>query len=619
MNKQTRRQYGDDHARQPIGTGKKILFTTIFGLFFIGILVLIEVGLRVAGYGYDTRPFIVPPFKDDIYITNTNWFKKYYPRKPLTPADPVPDIMAANTFSVDKADTTLRGFVVGGSTAQGYPYLRNQCFSKITELALAAGGKYEKVEILNLGLSAITSYCVRDMAVKLLPYQPDFLVIYAGHNEYYGTISTTTGGGFFSKNLYLALNEFRLFQLLFNLQNVFNPPAEYDTLMEEQLNQRRRPLNPGMDREIADNFVKNIDAIVKTFQRRNIPVIIVEPVCNLYDMPPFAGDKDGQFKDFINKYADVIKRNDPKALDSFYRTRLTQPQYDINANVRYLDALARKTLTGEVDLEDFKAAKELDAMPFRAKETLCRKLSDYCHDRSQENPHLFFIPLAERLARQNGAAAFGNDFFIDHLHFAQKGQQFLSRVLAERIAGLFHFNATEKRKVAGFYQKQALVEQTIHYLPAYRTDVYRKLRSLTGNPPYNRMLIPYQRKDVDGLTETTVNATLIDLIDRAESQKLDLAVQVAAAYVNRRGFAQGKAYLDAYLWNYPGNYRPYLILARFYKTVTRDVDKAFAAYQTAYLLSSKMKSIHDEIAAFLNEHDRADLLSEIDRYGRPIE
>ena len=466
--------------KETIGIGKKLLFSTVMGVICLLIVVLIEMALRVAGCGIDTRPFITPCCLNDSYITNTNLFRKYYPRKPLTRPDKIPDMMAANKFSREKRKTTLRGFVIGGSTAQGFPYQRNQSFSKIAESALSVSGKYETVEVLNLGLSAITSYCVKDMAAKLLRYQPDFLVIYTGHNEYYGTISNTTGGGYFSKNLYLALNESRLFQLLFNLQNILNPPTEYATLMEEQFNQKRIPLKNGIDGQVAADFIRNIDDIVKSYQQRKIPVIIIEPVSNLYDMPPFSGERDAELKDFIQAYAAVINGNDDcRELEAFYKNRMQEKKYDQNANVRYLDAVARKMLTGKTNFVDFNAAKELDTLPFRARDVLISRLRDYCFQNAKDYPDLLFIPLGEIMARNYGAEAFGDVFFIDHLHFTQKGQRLLSRILTEQIAEIFHFSKAEKEKMTDFYQEEIVLDQVIHYLPGCRTDVYRKIRSLT--------------------------------------------------------------------------------------------------------------------------------------------
>lgn len=618
MPKKIASECGAGNSSETVSAGKKALFIATFAMLCVAIIVLVEIGLRVAGYGIDTRAFIKPPDKSDVYITNANLFKKYYPRRALTKPYPIGEMLNGNIFPVKKKEDTLRGFVVGGSTAQGYPYERNQSFSKITELALAAGDKYDNVELINFGLSAITSYCVRDIASKLFRYQPDFLVIYAGHNEYYGTISTTTGGCHAAKNLYLALNEFRIFQFLFNLQNIFDPPEAYGSLMEEQLGQHRRPMAPETDEEVATNFIKNIDAIVKSCQKRNIPVIIMEPVCNLIDMPPFSGEKDDEFKDYILSYAAAINNN-RQVLETFYQDRLTRKSNDCNANIRYLDALARQKLTGKTDLNDFIAAKELDTLPFRAKEIIPEKLRAYCHNHSAANPNLFFIPLGQIFTQTGDKTAFNSHFFVDHLHFTQAGQRLVSQALAEQIADIFKFNEDEKGRVVKFYKNDGRIDKAIHYLPACRTVVFQRIDALSKKPPYNKMLIPYQHNNVDGLTEADVSPQLVKLITKAESAKMAPSVIIASFLINHGKIAEGKKYLDLYLWNYPDNYRPYLILARFQKTFNKDIVDTFATYKMAYLLSGKMKMIYSELDAFLASHGRKDLFEEIKKYGAPVE
>jgi lysophospholipase L1-like esterase len=602
--------------KQPISKKEKIFFNLIFISLILLTLVLIELGLRIAGYGIDTHAFIKPRYKNDIYVMNQNIIYKYFPRKVVTKSDTLRDMMIANQFSVRKPPNTLRGFVVGESTAQGFPYESNQSFSKITELALGACGKYKKVELLNLGISAITSYCIKDIALKLLPYQPDFLVIYAGHNEYYGTLSATTGGNYFTKNLYLTLKESRLFQLLFNLQNSLNPAPENTTLMEEQFNQQILPPNPKLDQEVAADFIKNIDGIVKAYNYRSIPVIVIEPVSNLYDMPPFAGEKDSEFKEFIESYTTLIKKNNRQELADFYQARLRQKQYDQNANIRYLDAVSQTVLTGKPDLNGFKSAKDLDTVPFRAKETLVESLQKFCASHSLNNPNLSFIPLSKIMTDMNDNEIFGNKIFIDQLHFTQAGQRMLSRILADRIAEIFQFNDFEKNKIARFYTEDAKIEKSLLYLTANRIDVYLKVRLLLENAPFNKMLLPYQRKDIDGITEANLDPELVKLIFESRDKEIILP-NVANYYLKQDKILEGKMYLDSYLWIFPACYRPYLIQARFGKTFTGDLNGTFANYKTAYLLSDKMKMIYDEIAQYLADMGRDDLFQAIKKYGRP--
>jgi len=44
------------------------------------------------------------------------------------------------------------------------------------------------IEIINLCLTAVNSYTISDFAKQVSKYEPDAVLIYAGHNEYYGAL-----------------------------------------------------------------------------------------------------------------------------------------------------------------------------------------------------------------------------------------------------------------------------------------------------------------------------------------------------------------------------------------------------------------------------------------------
>ncbi|MBN2029096.1 hypothetical protein JW824_02530 [bacterium] len=224
------------------------------------VLVLFELLLRLLHYGIDTRVFIQPEYIPDVYVDNPSFVDKYYSGDRFEQAE----AYVKNVFQVSKPKNVLRGIIVGGSTAEGYPFRSNQSFGKIAEVALNATQSDIRFEIINLGFTAMTSYYVKDAATKALDYEPDFMIIYAGHNEYYGTISQSTGGNHFIKNLYISLKEFKIFQLLYNLFNRNQDiNDEFITLMANQFNNTRFIKNDDIDGQLADHFIKNIHGVVR--------------------------------------------------------------------------------------------------------------------------------------------------------------------------------------------------------------------------------------------------------------------------------------------------------------------------------------------------------------------
>jgi hypothetical protein len=597
---------------------KKYYFTIAFSVMILLVLILVEVAMRVAGYGIDTRIFIKPKYKPDIYVGNINFELKYcsYPveNKIFT------DMLIKNVFPVVKSKGTLRGFVIGGSSAQGFPYKSNHSFSKITELALKTSNKYRNVELLNLGISAMSSYYEKDAALKLLSFQPDFLVIYSGHNEYYGRISASTGGNYFSKNLYLHLKELKIFQLLFNLTA---PPQNKNyTLMAEQFNQSKFIKNDSFDEQVAGNFIKNIEAIVKAYSRRNIPVIIVEPISNIIDMPPFSGEKDAEYANFIMQYQETIKKADKEKLREFYSKRLPQKEYDLNANIRYLDAITQSILDGKPSINNYIIAKDLDIVPFRARSELVEALRTYCTSKSGIYNNLFFVPLPDILVKQYGENILSNRIFIDQLHFNMNGQIVMSKVISSKIAEIFKFNEGEREKITSFYRDDSEIIRKIHFLPAYRIAVTTSMSYLLSNEPFTGMLLKYKYDESNNFTAANdLDRGLIDLIDknnqRTNSSEVE-SVLIVDYYLNNHKYDIAQEYVNAGLWVFPGNYRPYHIAAKYYKEAGK-VDQAKETLITSYLLSEKNEIIYNEMKSYFGENGLNNVIQEIDRkYGGPI-
>ena len=109
-----------------------------------------------------------------------------------------PPVPIPEPFARDKPANGFRVFVLGESTTAGFPYPHNGAFSRVIRDALHDVLPQDSVEVINLGIPATNSYALLDMADEVIAQHPDAVMIYAGHNEYYGALgsaSTTSGNG----------------------------------------------------------------------------------------------------------------------------------------------------------------------------------------------------------------------------------------------------------------------------------------------------------------------------------------------------------------------------------------------------------------------------------------
>jgi len=46
----------------------------------------------------------------------------------------------------------------------------------------------KNIEVINTGITAVNSYTLWDLTDDIIEQKPDLVIIYAGHNEYYGAL-----------------------------------------------------------------------------------------------------------------------------------------------------------------------------------------------------------------------------------------------------------------------------------------------------------------------------------------------------------------------------------------------------------------------------------------------
>jgi hypothetical protein len=588
----------------------------LFVATFLGLVLLalgaVEAGLTLFGYGVDSWIFERHRYVNGSYVENNGFYNRYFDRGHWSKKDPKGN-MIRNVFRHKKTSGMLRGFLLGESAAQGFPYHSNQTFGKMIEAALASTGRYEKVELVNVAASAISSYAIRDIARHLGEYEPDFLVIYAGNNEYYGTVSESTGGTHASRTLYLQLRDYHLFELAFDVANgEFGRPIGGSThLMSDRFANRHYPKNTAVDQRVAENFVSNIDAIVSEYAGR-IPVILVEPVANLVDMPPFAGEDDAKYLPVIEPYAAAVRSGDLEKARKVHDESRSSLGAAENATLRYLDGLYARLLDPKSRFQDeLVAARDLDVIPFRPRTAELDALRAYAREKAKSVRKLHFVPTYDVLAARAGAGIFGSSIFLDHVHFNQAGHRLIAEVLAKKIGDALDFDDDANAKMRVFFSDPRAVTDAVHALPYYRLYANIQLGSLLQGAPYSSMAVkfePSSREADEALQE--LGPDLVKAISgKSDEESFKIVVN---HYMQRDEFKKAHEMLIAENFAYPGSSRTYLNLAHFCSKFGDLTDQAETTYRLAYLYSGKDREIYEEMKAFLVENNRQQALTRME-------
>jgi hypothetical protein len=313
-----------------------ILLIIIPLLFFI----LLEAGLRIFNYGNDDRIWV--DISQDMQILNPEIGCRYFFTTKNLP------FSVESFIYKEKKGNSFRVFVVGASSAAGYPYLSSASFSKFIRKKLEILYPEKVIEVANFSMSAINSYTIRDLMPELLQKQPDLILIYLGHNEYYGALGVgsleSLGSSRFIVNTTLWLNKFKTIELLRNtvkaISELFSSKSEITggTMMAQLAKDKLIEYNSDIYWNGINQFEGNFRDILSMCKEANVPVIASTVASNLKDQKPFVSVNDSEY---------------PPADQIFFHA-------------------GSELQAGEIDSAKglFIYAKELDALRFRAPEEI---------------------------------------------------------------------------------------------------------------------------------------------------------------------------------------------------------------------------------------------------------
>ncbi|MDR3666596.1 MAG: SGNH/GDSL hydrolase family protein, partial [Ignavibacteriaceae bacterium] len=267
------------NRKQPVKVKPTLSTRKIF--YFVLILipviffVLLETGLRIFDYGNDYTQWVSPT--KGKYVLNPAIAHKYFHN-----IDNVP-YSNQDIFDEIKGPNTFRVFVLGESAGAGYPYIPLGAFSRYLEQRLNLEYPDSKIEVINCSMTAINTYSMRDLFPGILELKPDLVLIYAGHNEYYGALGVgsmeSLGTSRSIVNLVIYLERFKTFQLVRNLlkgaTGLFGRKREAatGTLMSRMAQDQYIGLDSEIYKKGIEQFAGNMHDILEMAKKQNVPVI----------------------------------------------------------------------------------------------------------------------------------------------------------------------------------------------------------------------------------------------------------------------------------------------------------------------------------------------------------
>ena len=459
---------------------------TFRGLALLSPLLLLaglEVGLRLAGYGYPTSFFVCQRIHSQEVLTD-NWqfgWRFFPPGLARTP-QPL-------QFTAHKAPGTVRIFVLGESAAMGDP---QPAFGlpRLLQALLELKFPSRKFEVINVAMTAINSHVIRDIARDCAPLEGDVWLIYLGNNEVVGPFGSGTVFGPQTPGLAvirasLWVKRLRLAQLLGSLGG--RGATEWEGL-EMFLRQQVPREDPRMAKVYA-HFRANLNDIVRCGQAAGAKVILSTVAVNLRDCPPFAsqpvalGDAPAQaaFARWLQAGEAAAQRGAfGEAVAAFRQAEtLAGPSGPKHAELSY--QLGR----GELALGNaaaaricFNAAREHDTLRFRADRAINGIISG-----TTAGSGVAVVDAAELLAAHSSNNIPGAEFLYEHVHLTFEGNYQLARALFDAVARALPAGVTNEA-VAGFPTLEDCARR-LAWTDRERLQVFEEVRQRLQQPPFS--------------------------------------------------------------------------------------------------------------------------------------
>lgn len=401
-------------------------------LFFV----LLELGIRLAGFGYPTA-FLLKSSNHgtNTFVQNNQFGWRFFgPRAARQPF--------ATSIPREKPPDTVRIFVFGESAAFGDPQPRFG-LPRMLEAMLELRHPDKKFEVVNAAMTGINSHVIVPLARDCAEAHADVWVIYMGNNEVVGPFGVGTVFG--SQTLPLPLIRAGLTLKATRTGQLFDAlrqSAQKNAAGSGEWEGMRAFVKyrvAGSDSRLGavyENFGHNLKDIIAAGQNSGAKIVLSTVAVNMKDCAPFASlhrpdlsesqlnawqrffdagakaQSSGDFRQAAANY-DQAEQID----DSFAELRFRRGQCALALNDA---AKAQKELV---------AARDLDALRFRCDSRLNEII------RQQAVGDVALADGERALAEASSGGIPGGDlfYFYDHVHFTFPGNYVLALAIAEEV------------------------------------------------------------------------------------------------------------------------------------------------------------------------------------------
>lgn len=409
-------------GRSPVAANALLAAASV--LVLLALLAGVELALRGAGLGAPSRadasrlayqrlvlPVLVPDERPDGTPV-------------LRPADPR---LPYQSILRVKPDGALRVFTFGGSATAGLGYSPNATFARHLERMLRRALPGRVVEVVNLGIVALSSKQVQVLVDEACArYEPDLVIVYSGNNEFLEIHAEKYAA---SRATPLAraagvLARSRIYRVL---QRALAGPPETPSLARRDVSREELrhtqaeiiehvDLEPADVRAVVDAYEARLDAMARAASARDVPMLLSTVASNW----KWRGRSDlprDWVRDLLPDAPQPASRETWERAVRALSEELAGGDAPEAHELLFRRAVAHERL-GRFDAarDDYRAAMNQDPHLRRALDAMNERVR-----RVAERRGVRLVDLVDALARraEHGIVGFGE--LYDYVHFTPRG------------------------------------------------------------------------------------------------------------------------------------------------------------------------------------------------------
>jgi tetratricopeptide (TPR) repeat protein len=355
-------------------------------------------------------------------------------------------------FLAEKPAGAFRAFVVGGSSAAGFPYPPEYAFSAWLGRRLRAALRDTPIEVVNAALSGYGSRRELVIVRELANYQPDLLIVYSGHNEW-------AESRYYSRLIDMGPRLFRLRERLFTTRlftvvsrlRPFGDPDPEEALQRLVHDQNQEFIEmfavfsrrvQGSDYASAAEirqrdllFRLNLEEIVLAARSTGARVMLLTLSQNFADWPPgasthrpgFSGADESEWRASLEAGERAAADGAcVPALEAYERALEIDDEF---ADLHHRIAECHRALGRmEAAREHYRRASDLDRVPHGAPTYFNEIIREVASESG-----LLFLDVDELLERESQDGLVGDDLFIEFAHPNLRAHQLIAEAVAEAL------------------------------------------------------------------------------------------------------------------------------------------------------------------------------------------